>query len=265
MALVVSDRVKETTTTTGTGAITLGGAMSNFRAFSSALSNGDVTYYAIVDDTNSEHEVGKGTYTSSGNTLSRDTIFESTNSDAAVDLQSGSKTVFITFPADKVDFNEFIVTNNGTGNYVFNGTGTSDDSNPTLYLSRGNTYQFIVNASGHPFYLKTTAGTGTGNQYTDGVTNNGADTGTVLLNVQMDAPDTIYYNCANHSSMAGTIYILDSITSALNDLSDVDTASSSPSNGQSLIFNSSTSKFEPGTPSSGITTGKAIAIALIFG
>lgn len=109
MALVVADRVKETTTTTGTGAISLGGAETNFVAFSSVLSNGDTTYYAIIDDTNEEFEVGLGTYTSSGNTLTRTTVLSSTNSGSAVNFGAGTKDIFITYPAteavlsDRVD------------------------------------------------------------------------------------------------------------------------------------------------------------------
>ena len=99
MALVVADRVKETTTTTGTGAITLAGAETNFVTFSSVLSNADTTYYAIVDNTNSAFEVGLGTYASSGNTITRTTIISSSNSNNAVDLQAGSKDVFVTLPS----------------------------------------------------------------------------------------------------------------------------------------------------------------------
>ena len=75
MALVVADRVKETTTTTGTGAITLAGAANNFVTFSSVLSNSDTTYYAIVDETNNDFEVGLGTFSSGGNSITRTTIF----------------------------------------------------------------------------------------------------------------------------------------------------------------------------------------------
>ena len=117
----------------------------------------------------------------------------------------------------------FSIVNSSSSAYVFTGSGTSSDSNPTLYLTRGQTYEFVVNASGHPFYIKTVSGTGTGNAYSDGVTNNGAAVGTVTLDVQMDAPDTLYYNCSVHSAMAGTIYILDS-TVGLSDFS-VTTAS----------------------------------------
>ena len=101
MALVVADRVKETTTTTGTGAITLAGAEVNFVAFSSVLSDGDTTYYAIVDDSNQDFEVGLGTYATSGNTLTRTTVLASSNSGSAVDLSAGSKEVFINYPAGK--------------------------------------------------------------------------------------------------------------------------------------------------------------------
>ena len=101
MALVVKDRVKETTTTTGTGTVTLGGAVSGFQTFTSVLSNADTTYYAIIDYTNHAFEVGLGTFTSSGTTLARTTILESSNSGSAVDFGSGTKEVFITYPAEK--------------------------------------------------------------------------------------------------------------------------------------------------------------------
>ena len=101
MALVVADRVKETTTSTGTGAITLGGAEPNFRTFSSVLSDADTTYYAIIDDNNLAFEVGLGTYASSGNTITRTTVLASSNSNNAVNFSAGTKDVFLTYPADK--------------------------------------------------------------------------------------------------------------------------------------------------------------------
>ena len=101
MALVLKDRVKETTSTTGTGAISLGGAVANFQAFSAVLSDADTTYYAIIDVTNSDYEVGLGTYSSGGNTLARTTILESSNGGSAVSFGAGSKNVFIAYPAEK--------------------------------------------------------------------------------------------------------------------------------------------------------------------
>lgn len=106
MALVVKDRVKETTTTTGTGAIALGGAVTNFQAFSSVLSDADTTYYAIIDVSNSAFEVGLGTYASSGNTLTRTTVLESSNSGSAVDFAAGTKNVFIAYPAEKAVYQQ---------------------------------------------------------------------------------------------------------------------------------------------------------------
>ena len=98
MALVVKDRVQETSTTTGTGTITLAGAVTGFQSFS-AIGNANTTYYAIVGG--SQWEVGLGTYTSSGTLLSRDTILESSNGGTAVDFSAGTKNVFVTYPAEK--------------------------------------------------------------------------------------------------------------------------------------------------------------------
>jgi len=98
MALVVKDRVQETSTTTGTGTITLLGAVSGFQSFS-VIGNGNTTYYAIVGGT--EFEVGLGTYTSSGTTLSRTTVLESSNSGSLVNFSAGTKNVFVTYPAEK--------------------------------------------------------------------------------------------------------------------------------------------------------------------
>ena len=99
MTLVVKDRVKETTSTTGTGTLTLGGASAGFQSFS-VIGDGNTTYYAIVDITNGVWEVGVGTYTASGTTLSRDTVLDSSNSGSLVNFGAGNKDVFVTFPAE---------------------------------------------------------------------------------------------------------------------------------------------------------------------
>jgi len=118
MAFKLADRVKESTTTTGTGNIALGGAVTNFETFSANLSNSDTTYYAIVDNTNNAFEVGLGTYNSSGNTLSR-SVIASSNSNSAVNLGAGTKEVFITAIADK------IVMEDGSNNVAIGGTVTA--------------------------------------------------------------------------------------------------------------------------------------------
>lgn len=100
MTLVVKDRVKETTSTTGTGTVTLSGASTGFQSFS-VIGDGNTTYYAIVNSSTGEWEVGIGTYTASGTTLSRDTVLESSNSGSLVDFAAGNKDVFVTYPAER--------------------------------------------------------------------------------------------------------------------------------------------------------------------
>lgn len=100
MAFVLADRVKETTTTTGTGTITLAGAQTGYQSFS-AIGNGNTTYYTIALQGGSEWEVGIGTYTSSGTTLSRDTILASSNSGSAVNFSAGTKDVWCDYPAKR--------------------------------------------------------------------------------------------------------------------------------------------------------------------
>jgi hypothetical protein len=117
MALVVNDRVKETSTTTGTGTFDLDGAALGFETFVSGIGNANTTYYSIVNE-NGEFEVGLGTVTDAAtDTLSRDTILSSSNSDAAVNFSAGTKDVFCTLPASKaviLDSSGNIVANNGS-------------------------------------------------------------------------------------------------------------------------------------------------------
>ena len=100
MAFVLKDRVKETTTTTGTGTVTLAGAVSGYQSFS-AIGNTNSTYYTIAGQGTTEWEVGIGTYTSSGTTLSRDTVLASSNSGSLVNFSAGTKDVFCDYPAGR--------------------------------------------------------------------------------------------------------------------------------------------------------------------
>jgi len=100
MALVLLDRVRESTTTTGTGTITLAGAVAGFQSFS-AIGNGNQTYYTITDSTAGTWEVGIGTYTSSGTTLSRTTVLSSSSGGSLVSFAAGTKDVFVTYPAGR--------------------------------------------------------------------------------------------------------------------------------------------------------------------
>lgn len=100
MALVVRDRVQETSLTAGTGTLTLAGAVPGYQTFS-AIGNGNTTYYTIFDAVAGDWEVGIGTYTSSGTTLSRDTVLASSNGGALVTFAANSKSVFVTYPATR--------------------------------------------------------------------------------------------------------------------------------------------------------------------
>jgi hypothetical protein len=101
MALVIADRVLETTTTTGTGAVTLAGAETGYESFGTAIGDGNTTYYTIAVDGGADWEVGIGIYTSSGTSLSRDTVLASSNSDNLVNFGAGTKSVFVTYAAGK--------------------------------------------------------------------------------------------------------------------------------------------------------------------
>jgi len=101
MALVINNRVRELTSTTGTGAVTLGGAVGGFQTFAAGIGNDNTTYYAISINSENEWEVGLGTLNSDSSTLTRTTVLESSNSDAAVDFAAGSKEVFCTLPSEK--------------------------------------------------------------------------------------------------------------------------------------------------------------------
>lgn len=129
MAFIVADRVKETTTSTGTGTITLGGSSAGFQSFA-VIGNGNTTPYVIQGT--SEWEVGIGTYTSSGTTLSRDTVLSSSNNGNKVNFSAGSKDVFVSYPAS--------LTINGVTvaiGYMIDGDGdviTTGTIKPGLYI-----------------------------------------------------------------------------------------------------------------------------------
>lgn len=117
MALIIKDRVKETTTTTGTGTVTLAGASTGFRSFAD-IGNANTTYYCISN--NNEFEVGLGTYTASGTTLSRDTVLSnSLGTTALINFSAGTKDVFCTYPSGKAILGDTsAVSSTGTGSVV---------------------------------------------------------------------------------------------------------------------------------------------------
>ena len=133
MALVVNDRVKETSTTTGTGTLNLAGAVSGFETFVAGIGNSNTTYYAIANE-NGEFEVGLGTVTdATPDTLARTTVISSSNSDSAVNFSAGTKNVFCTLPASKaviLDASGNIVANNGSNLTALNATQLTSGTVP---------------------------------------------------------------------------------------------------------------------------------------
>jgi hypothetical protein len=154
MAFVIADRVRETTTSIGTGAVTLAGPFTGFQSFSAAIGDTNSTYYALADAGSGDWEVGIGTYSSSGNTLSRDTILASSNSGSAVVFGAGTKDVICTQPAERnvyVVGSNVVAANNATvpntlltnssitinGNTVALGGTTTVTATTTETLTRG--------------------------------------------------------------------------------------------------------------------------------
>jgi hypothetical protein len=174
MALVLADRVKDTTTSTGTGAITLAGAPpAGFQSFA-AIGNANTTYYTIAGG--SQWEVGIGTYTSSGTTLSRDTVLSSSSGTSLVDFSAGTKDVFVTYPAEQAVYED------ASGNININITGSAANlaggasgsipyqsgTGATTFLASGT--GVLVNSAGNPSYSMTpslTQVTVAGNPSTD--------------------------------------------------------------------------------------------------
>ena len=126
MALVINNRVRETTSTTGTGAVTLGGAVGGFQTFAAGIGNDNTTYYAISINTENEWEVGLGTLNGDSSTLTRTTVLESSNSDSAVDFSAGSKEVFCTLPSEKAVYLD------GSDGQVGGFASLAADSSPQL-------------------------------------------------------------------------------------------------------------------------------------
>ena len=147
MALVVADRIQETTTTTGTGTYTLAGAKTGFASFS-GIGDGNTTYYACI--AGADFEVGIGTYTASGTTLARTTILASTNSNNAVDWSAGSKDIFVTLPAGKSVFED------ASGNV---GLGTSAPSALLHLESAGPNIKLVDNDNDPDYEIKNGDGT----------------------------------------------------------------------------------------------------------
>lgn len=152
MAFVLADRVKETTTTTGTGTITLLGAVAAYQSFA-AIGNANVTYYTIAGQTGTEWEVGIGTYTASGTTLARNTVLSSSNGGALVNFSAGTKDVWCDYPAGRaVQGADGYIENNATisvsstintGNNAISGGPVTINSGITVTVPSGSVWTVV--------------------------------------------------------------------------------------------------------------------------
>jgi len=146
MALVLADRVQETTTTTGTGSVTLGGAVTGYQSFA-VVGNTNTTFYCIADQGGANWEVGIGTYSTTGPTLARTTVLASSNSGSLVNFTAGVKTVFVTYPAEKS------VNLDSSGNVSALGTVASGTWNGTAIVTTyGGTGITSYTAGDLPYY-----------------------------------------------------------------------------------------------------------------
>lgn len=175
MALVLADRVKETTTTTGTGSVTLLGAATGYQSFA-AIGNTNTTYYCIASQTGSEWEVGLGTYSTTGPTLARTTVIASSNAGSLVNFSAGTKDVFVTQPAKRTVYNSTgstggtdavstntansVVRRDGSGNFSA-GTITAALSGTATNATNVGTTANSTNAN---FYIPFVASSSSGNQ-----------------------------------------------------------------------------------------------------
>jgi len=235
MAFKLNDRVKETSATTGTGTITLGGAVSGFESFSAGIGGNNTTYYCIFENGTNRFEVGFGTLNAGASTLARTNVISSSNSDGLVDFQAATE-VFCTVPGAKIGLpnpEEYgsssapkIITvkvASKTAAHPYSGQGSGSAyyldglESPALRLSgTDSSYKYYYrfdqsdsSNSGHPlrFYLDAAKTT----EYTTGVTNTGSSPAPgssgayTQIAVDETTPNILYYQCSSHSLMGNHV------------------------------------------------------------
>jgi len=293
MALIVNDRVKETTTTTGTGAVTLAGAVTGFETFGNGIGNSNTTYYCISLQDGSEFEVGLGTLSSNSSTLTRTYVISSSNSDAAVNFSSGSKDIFCTLPASKIGLpnpEEYssssapsIITVKvaaKSGNHPYQGQGSSNAyylnglESPALRFSGVDSsykyyYRFDQSHSsnnGHPlrFYLEANKST----SYSTNITTNGTPGNSgayTQIAVDETTPNILYYQCTAHAYMGNhTTSIGNKVNSNLTTIGEliVGTKLKMPTNTATKILVADGTSFEEVNVSGDATIASGGALTL---
>jgi hypothetical protein len=228
MAFKLNDRVKESSSTTGTGTFTLGGAVTGFETFAAGIGGGNTTYYCIFQTGTNNFEVGFGTLNGGASTLARTYIISSSNSDAAVNF-AGATEVFCTVPGAKIGLpnpEEYgsssaprIITvkvASKSGNHPYQGVGSGNayyldglEAPAIKFSGADSSYKYYYRFdqadstnSGHPlrFYLDAAKNTA----YTTGVTTNGTPGNSgayTQIAVDINTPNVVYYQCSSHAYM----------------------------------------------------------------
>jgi len=266
MALILADRVRDTTTTTSTGTITLSGtAPTGYQNFS-VIGNGNTTYYAIVGQGTSEWEVGIGTYTSSGTTLARTTVLASSNAGSLVVFSAGTKDVFVTYPAERsVNISSAALTSGrvpyattdgllvDAANLTFNGTTLTANTIGAFTLSGtvaggGNQINNVIIGTSTPLAGNFTTVSATTSVTTPSVTNAGtlalSATGANILTASTNSTERMRITSAGGVSFGATGTAYGTSGQVLTSAGNAPPTWSTPT---------------------GVTTGKSIAMAMIFG
>ena len=211
MAFVLNDRVKETTTTTGTGTINLAGAESGFESFVSGIGDSNTCYYTIAHQTANEFEVGLGTVTdASPDTLARTTIISSSNSDSAVDFSAGTKDVFCTLPASKA------IAEDGSGNLAIDISGIINldaDNGGNVNLKDGGTLYGTFQKENNDLRIISIVQDGDiilrgndGGSYVDALTLDMSNSGDAVFRRQITLREALYINTADNSATTAYLY-----------------------------------------------------------
>jgi hypothetical protein len=286
MAFKLNDRVKESSSTTGTGTFTLGGAVTGFETFAAGIGGGNTTYYCIFQTGTNNFEVGFGTLNGSASTLARTNIISSSNSDAAVNF-AGATEVFCTVPGAKIGLpnpEEYgsssaprIITvkvASKSGNHPYQGVGSGNAyyldglEAPAITFSGADaSYKYYYRFdqadstnSGHPlrFYLDAAKNTA----YTTGVTTNGTPGNSgayTQIAVDINTPNVVYYQCSSHAYMGN---FANTISNYVNGALNVGTLLKMPDNTAAKILVADGTSYQESAVSGDATIASGGALTL---
>mgnify|MGYP003109205885 CR=1 FL=1 len=198
----------------------LAGSIANDKLANSTMSVGGVTLtlgatdatpaFNLSDATNYPTSSLSGTITNAqlAGSIANSKLANSTMSVGGVTLTLGATDATPAFNLSDATISEWVLGANGSSDYTFTGPGlTGAENDPSIYLVRGQKYNFKNEMGAHPFRIQSTPNGSTGTQYNDGITNNDVSNGTLVWDVQFDAPGVLYYQCTAHAAMGGKIYI----------------------------------------------------------